>query len=115
MAVRIADRHVVAAVVVLLIDRHDPLRREAVDRGEHRGLDQAAVGEGEEVEAVVDQVELPGPLEDRGDVQPLFHLGIEIGVVGVARWARSRPVGPVVTESAVANRVTSTPRAPGPR
>ena len=56
-----------------------------MDRGQQGGLDQSAVGEGEEVEAVVDEVEFPGPLEDRGDVQPLFHLGIEIGVVRIAR------------------------------
>ncbi len=67
----IADRDVVPDVVVALVDRQDPLRREAVDRRDHRGRHQTAVGQGKEVEAVVDHVELISPLERSRDVQSL--------------------------------------------
>ncbi len=83
MPVGVADRDVVAAVVVSLEDRDDLLRREPVDRGDDRRLDQAAVRERQEVEVVVDQVELRCALEHRGDVQALPHLGVELRVLRV--------------------------------
>ena len=67
--VGVADRDVVPALVVLLEHRQDPLRGEPVDRRHDRRLDQAAVRQRQEVEAVVDDVELAGTLEHRGDVQ----------------------------------------------
>ena len=58
VSIGVADRDVVTAAVVPLEDRHDLLRREPVDRGEDRRVDQPAVRERQEVEVVVDQVEL---------------------------------------------------------
>ena len=56
-----------------------------MDRGQDRRLDQPAVGEWEEVEAVVDEVELISPFEDGGDVKTLLDLGIQGGILGVSR------------------------------
>jgi len=85
--------------------------REAVDGGHDRCRHKGAVGQRQEIEAVVDEVELPGPFEDRRDVQALQHLGI-------AGLALLRPAPGVtdarraaVAESLVAKSVTSTPRA----
>ena len=113
MPVGVADRDVVAAIVVPLEDRDDLLRREPVDRGDDRRVDQAAVRERQEVEVVVDQVELRRTLEHRRDVQPLPHLRVQLR-------SSEYPVGIVptsvadVSESAAANSVTSTPRATNP-
>ena len=60
VAVGVADGHVGRRRVVALVDGHDARRREAVDGGHDRGVDQAAVGERQEVEAVVDDVEVAG-------------------------------------------------------
>ena len=75
--------------VVLLEDRQDARRREAVDRGHDGRIDQPAVGQRQEVEVVVDQVELAGPLEDLRDVQALPDLGVERVVFGIRARARS--------------------------
>ncbi len=72
--VRVADRHVVPARVVLLEDRDDLLGGEAVNRGDHRCVDQIAVGERQEVEAVMDDVEVSRAFEQRGDVESLPDL-----------------------------------------
>ena len=72
-----------------------------------------AVGQRQEVEAVVDQVELARPLEDLGDVEAFPYLGIGVRRFGVSPAATDTSCA-VVTESAVANRVTSTPRATRP-
>jgi polysaccharide biosynthesis protein PslF len=85
MAVGVADGDVAVGGVVTLVDGHDPLRREPVDRGDHRGGDQLAVGEGKEVEPVVDHVELVGPLEHGGDVEALGHLRFDRRVLRPAR------------------------------
>ena len=114
VAVGVADRDVVAAPVVLLVDRHDPLGREAVDRRDHRRVDEAAVGQRQEVEAVVDEVELVGSLEDRGDVQALPDLGVEARILRLAGRGGRRRGARSVTESAVAKSVTSTPRSTSP-
>ena len=53
VAVRIADRDVVPDVVVGAVDRHDPLRREAVDGRHDRRRHQPAVGQREEVELLL--------------------------------------------------------------
>ena len=49
-----------------------------------RGVDETAVGERQEVEAVVDQIELCGALEDTGDVERSPRLGVDGGILGVA-------------------------------
>ncbi len=42
------------------------------------GVDtERAVRQGQEVEAVVDEIELIGPFEDRGDVKALGHLRVD--------------------------------------
>ena len=48
-----------------------------MDRRDDRGVDEPAVRERQEVEAVVDDVEVGGVLEDRGDVQRLGDLGLD--------------------------------------
>ena len=53
-----------------------------MDRRHHGSVHQVAVGQREEVEAVVNDVELVGPLEDRRDVQALGDLRIDTRVVG---------------------------------
>jgi hypothetical protein len=50
----------------------------------------ARCGGGKKIEAVVDDVELHGTLEQRRDVQALPDLGVERGVFGI-RWVRFRP------------------------
>ena len=52
-----------------------------MDRRHDRRVDEAAVGEREEVEPVVDEVELVGALEDRRDVEALGDLGLDGGVI----------------------------------
>ena len=85
-----------------------------MDRRHHGSVHEIAVGQGQEVEAVVNDVELVGPLEDRGDVQALGDLRID---------ARGRPTIPggstlqrlaAVCESPVAKSVTSCPRLDEP-
>ena len=72
--VGVADRDVVPPRVVLLEDRDDLLRREAVDRGDHGRVDQIAVRERQEVEAVVDHVEVSRSFEQRRDMEGLPDL-----------------------------------------
>src|SRR5581483_5746151 len=81
--VRVADRDLVDALVVLLEDRNDPLRREAVDGRDDGRVDKAAVGQRQKVEAVVDHVELVGALEDGRDVQSLPGLRVQFGIFRV--------------------------------
>ena len=77
MPVGIADRDVERLVVVLGVHRHNLWRREAMDRRDDRSRDQPGVGERQEVEAVVDDVELGRPLEDLRDVQALGNLRVD--------------------------------------
>ncbi len=79
--VGIADRDVGGGGVVALVHRDDPRRRESVDRGHDRGVDEAAERQRKEVESVVDDVELVGALEDRRDVETLGDLGVDRIVV----------------------------------
>ena len=83
IAVGIADCDVGAAIVVALVHRQDPRRREPVDRREDRRLDQAAVRQRKEVEAVVDDVELVCPLEDVRYVQALADLGLCLRILRI--------------------------------
>ena len=93
MPIRVADRHVSARAVVAFVDRNDPLGREPVDRGDHRRRDEIAVGERQEVEPVVDDVELPRTLENRSDVQTFGDLGVDRRILRPAgrAWLRARP------------------------
>ena len=84
-AIAVADGDVGAAVVVALVHPEDALRREAVDRGHDGRGDEAAVGQRQEVEPVVDEVELVGPLERGGDVRALRRLGVDRRVLGPPR------------------------------
>ena len=69
---------------------------------------------GQEVEAVVDDVELGGVLEDRGDVHALGDLGVDRRRPRTSRAATVLWSVAVVSESAVANSVTSCPAATSP-
>ena len=82
MTVGVADGDVVGRGVVALVHGNDPLGREPVDGGDHRCVDEAAVGERQEVEAVVDDVEVAGTFEHRGDVETLGDLRLDAGIVG---------------------------------
>jgi hypothetical protein len=89
----VADRHVGHPIGVLDIHGERHVRAEAVDGGDHRGVHQSGVGEGKEIEAVVDEVELIGPLEQRGDVERLPHLGIHTGGLRVPTGRHGRQPG----------------------
>ena len=82
-AVGVADGDVVA-VAILFIDRHDFGRGEAMDGGQNRCPDQAAVTQSHEVVVAVNQVELVGVLERFRDVKVFGHLGVGGGVFLVA-------------------------------
>ncbi len=85
VSVGVADRHVVRDVVVRRVDGDDPLGGEPVDRRDHRRRCQAAVREWQEVKLVGDDVEVAGTLEDRGDVQRLVNLHVDVRSLLVAR------------------------------
>ena len=65
------------------------------------------------VEVVVHEVELARAVQRVRDVQRLPHPAVDAGVLGVA-VRRHRSSVADVSESGVANRVTSTPRATSP-
>ena len=50
-----------------------------MDRGDHRRVHEPAVGQGEKVEAVVDEVELVRALERVRDVEAFDDLGVDLG------------------------------------
>ena len=83
MAVGVADRHVLDAIGVFEICGQGGVGGKSVDGGDHRRVDQSGVGEREEIETVVDQIEIGGAFEHRGDVQRLPRLGVECRVFGV--------------------------------
>ena len=66
------------------IDGHDLGRRESVDGGEDRRLDQPRVGQRHEVVVAVDQVELSSVLERFGDVKVFGYFGIDGGILFIA-------------------------------
>ena len=53
-----------------------------MDGGHDGGVDEGAVGERQEVEAVVDDVEFVGVFEHVGDVDALGNLGDDVVVFG---------------------------------
>jgi hypothetical protein len=64
-----------------------------VDGGEHRGGHQSGISQWEEVEAVVNEVELGGPLEHLGDVQAFGDLGFGVGILRVSVWDHRHETG----------------------
>ena len=82
--VGVTDGDVVADVVERLVDRHDPLGGEPVDRRHDGGVDEPAVAERQEVELVGDDVELAGAPEGSGEVERLPDLDVEATVLLVA-------------------------------
>jgi hypothetical protein len=66
---------------------------EAVDGHDYRGVREAGVRQGQEVEVVVDEVELFRLLEDLRDVQPLPDLGVEGAVFLVTGGGDGPQVG----------------------
>ena len=85
-----------------------------MDRGDDRRVDEPAVGQRQEVEAVVDHVELGRALEGVRDVEAFDDLRVDGRVLRVARDRRRTRAEPAVTESPLANSVTSTPFATSP-
>ena len=77
MPIRVADGDISDVAVVLLVDTDDVLRGEPVNGGDHRRGDQPGIGERQEVETVVDDVEFGGPLEHLRDVEALRNLRID--------------------------------------
>ena len=90
LAIGVADRHVGRRRVVPLVDGQDPRRGEAVDGGDDGRVDERAVGQREEVEAVVDDVEVAGVLEDVGDVLRFGDLRLDPIVLVPSMWTRAR-------------------------
>ena len=113
MAIRVTDRHIDGGRVVPLVDGHDLLGGESVDGGHDGGVDQAAVREGQEVEAVVNDVEFLGAFVHIGDVDALGDLRIDRLVLRPpGRCSRSEVRrGEGVSRG---KRVTSWPRATRP-
>src|SRR5258706_7671218 len=81
--IRIADGNKIS-VTILLINGHDFVRREAVDGGKDRSLDQAGVGQSHEVVVAVNEVKLTSTLERIGDVKVFGYLGIEAGILFIS-------------------------------
>ena len=115
VAVGGADGHQVADVVVYTEDRQDALGGEAVDGGDQLCGRQPRISERQKIEVVMQDIEgaTRGLLERARDMQTFVDLGVQQWVFGVTLrgdgLSRAR-----VTESAVANSVTSTPRATRP-
>lgn len=72
--VGVADGDVVGGGVVAFVDGNDPVRGEPVDGRDRRCVDEVAVGQGQDVESVVDDVEVAGAFEHRGDVETFGDL-----------------------------------------
>ena len=83
MAVGSADCDVGRGSVIAPVDLDDPGRREPMNRRHDRRVDEAAVGQRQEVETVVDDVELTGPLERVSDVEALGHLRFDRRILRV--------------------------------
>ena len=71
MAVRVRDAHIVCLGVARLVRRQDAFAREAVDRGERRGGNQAGISQRQEIIVIVDQIELPRAPKGMCEVQSL--------------------------------------------
>jgi len=81
MPVGVTDGDVLGRGVVALVHGNDPLGREPVDGGDPGCVDELAVGEREEVESVVDDVEVGCAFERRGDVETLGNFWLDARIV----------------------------------
>jgi len=81
MPVGVTDGDVPGRGVVALVHGNDPLGWEPVDGGDHWCVDEFAVGEREEVESVVDDVEVGCAFERRGDVEALGDFWLDARIV----------------------------------
>ena len=82
-----------------------------MDGGDHRRRHKAREGQRGEVRLVVNQIELAGAFENMRGVQQLpdlRHRSMDLRNKASGKRRRGCPQSP---KSAVANRVTSTPRA----
>ena len=96
------------------VGRQDLRPREPVDRSSRSGARQAlGQGERQPVEVTVHQVEVAGTGDRVPDVQRLGDAPVDAGSSSYPRGITASRVA-VVSESAVANSVTSTPRATRP-
>src|SRR5450755_2294308 len=85
MAISVADRDEMNAIVIRFEDGQDTFRGEAMDRRHHRRLYQPREGEWYEIRLVVDEVIFARALEDVGDMEHLPHLGVDRGILGIRR------------------------------
>src|SRR5260370_15128600 len=74
-AIGVADGNKIS-VTILLINGHDFGRRESVDGGEDRCLDQPAVGQRHEVVVTMAEVKLSSTLARFGDVKQFGYFGL---------------------------------------
>mgnify|MGYP003694576315 CR=1 FL=1 len=87
VAIGVADRDIMDAILVRLEGGQDALRGKAVDRRHDRCLHQPREGERHEIRLIVNEVELARAFEDVGDVEHLPRLGVDRGVLGIGRRA----------------------------
>jgi hypothetical protein len=87
MAIGVADRDIMDAILIRLESGQDSFRGEAVDRRHHRCLHQPREGERHEIGLIVNEVELGRALKDMGDVEHFPHLGVDGGIFGIGRQA----------------------------
>ena len=74
MTVGVADGDIVGSVVVVGVDGHNTLGREAMNRREHGCAHQAAVAEWQKVKMVVNQIEGFRLLENRCNMEAFPDL-----------------------------------------
>ena len=81
----VADGHEVPDVVVGAEYLQVLFGREPMNRRHHRRPHETRVGDGQEVEMVVDEVKFASAFEGGGDVQALIDLGVQRRVLRIAR------------------------------
>src|SRR5262249_15797449 len=86
MTVGVADGDIVGTIVVVCVDWHNALGREAMNRREHWRAHQSAVAKWQKVKMVVNQIEGFRLLEDCRNMQTFPDLRIYRGVFGVRPW-----------------------------
>ena len=92
VAIGVADGNVRDPAVVTPIDRANVIRGEAVDRGHDRRPGETAVGEGQEVVVVMNEVEAICLFERVSDVKRLVHLRVERRIL--FEWPRAHGIQP---------------------
>src|SRR2546426_11473936 len=86
MTVGVANGDIVGTVVVVRVDWHNALGREAMNRRQHWRAHQSAIAEWQKVKMVVNQIECLSLLEDCRNMQTFPDLRIESEVFGVRPW-----------------------------